>query len=327
MGNEALIQLFRDHPGEYVSGAKMSEALNVSRTAIWKAIKKLEGAGYEFEASTKLGYRLLFEPDPWSADLIQAALPTRTFGRTLTIEGEVTSTQDLARTAAEQGAPEGYLVIAERQQSGRGRMGRSWVSPYGKGIWMSMVLRPEVPIHCAPQLTLLAAVALCRSLRRVTGLPIGIKWPNDLLVGGRKISGILLESAAEDERLKYIVAGIGISVNLAEADYPEEMLEKAVSLRVAGGRVLNRTEMIADFLMEWEQLYGLFIKEGFRPIATLWESMAVSLGRKVKLTTPQGELTGVPESLDDSGAIRVRRDDGSLVTIFSAEMGEPLASR
>jgi BirA family biotin operon repressor/biotin-[acetyl-CoA-carboxylase] ligase len=327
MSNEALIQLFRDHPGEYVSGAKMSEALNVSRTAIWKSIKKLEGAGFEFEASTKLGYRLLFEPDPWSADLVGRLLTTKSFGRALSIEGEVASTQDLARAAAEQGAPEGYLVIAERQVSGRGRMGRSWVSPYGKGIWMSMVLRPEVPIHCAPQLTLLTAVALCRSLRRVTGLPIGIKWPNDLLVGGRKISGILLESAAEDERLKYIVAGIGISVNLTEADYPEEVLAKAVSLRVAAGRVLNRTEMIADFLSEWEQLYELFLKEGFRPIATLWESMAVSLGRKVKLTTPQGELTGIPESLDDSGAIRVRRDDGSLVTIFSAEMGEPLASK
>jgi BirA family biotin operon repressor/biotin-[acetyl-CoA-carboxylase] ligase len=327
MSNEALIQLFRDHPGEYVSGAKMSEALNVSRTAIWKSIKKLEGAGFEFEASTKLGYRLLFEPDPWSADLVGRLLTTKSFGRALSIEGEVASTQDLARAAAEQGAPEGYLVIAERQVSGRGRMGRSWVSPYGKGIWMSMVLRPEVPIHCAPQLTLLTAVALCRSLRRVTGLPIGIKWPNDLLVGDRKISGILLESAAEDERLKYIVAGIGISVNLTEADYPEEVLAKAVSLRVAAGRVLNRTEMIADFLSEWEQLYELFLKEGFRPIATLWESMAVSLGRKVKLTTPQGELTGIPESLDDSGAIRVRRDDGSLVTIFSAEMGEPLASK
>lgn len=326
MSNEALVQLFRDHPGEYVSGAKLSQALHVSRTAVWKSIKKLEGAGYEFEASTKLGYRLLFEPDSWSMDKLQSALSTTTFGRALTLEGEVASTQDLARTAAEQGAPEGYLVIAERQQSGRGRMGRSWVSPYGKGIWMSMVLRPNVPIHCAPQLTLLAAVALCRSLRRVTGLPIGIKWPNDLLVGRRKISGILLESAAEDERLKYIVAGIGISVNLSEADYPEEMLEKAVSLRIAADRPMNRTDMLADFLSEWESLYELFLKEGFRPIATLWESMAVSLGQKVKLTTPQGELTGIPEALDDSGAIKVRREDGSLVTIFSAEMGLPTAS-
>ncbi|MHA6483925.1 biotin--[acetyl-CoA-carboxylase] ligase [Paenibacillus sp. strain BS8-2] len=325
MSNEALIQLLRDHPGEYVSGAKMSEELKVSRTAIWKYIKKLENAGYEFEASTKLGYRLLFEPDQWTHKHVERRLTTKTFGQVLTIEGEIESTQDLARAAAEQGAPEGYLVVAERQLSGRGRMGRSWISPFGKGIWMSMVLRPAVPIHCAPQLTLLAAVALCRSLKRSTGLPIGIKWPNDLLVDGRKISGILMESAVEDVRLKYIVAGIGISVNLTEADYPKEMREKAVSLRMASERVLSRTELLADFLLEWEQLYELFLSEGFEPIAVLWESMAVSLGQKVKLTTPQGELIGVPESLDTSGAIRVRCEDGRIATIFSAEMGEPLS--
>ncbi|MDQ6418197.1 biotin--[acetyl-CoA-carboxylase] ligase [Paenibacillus sp. LHD-117] len=326
MSNETLVQLFRDHPGQFVSGAKMSEALNVSRTAIWKSIKKLEAAGYEFEASTKLGYKLLFEPDKLDSNVLDSALKTSRFGRLVTIAGEVPSTQDLARKAAEDGVSEGMLVIAEQQVSGRGRMGRSWVSPYGKGIWMSMVLRPSVPIHCAPQLTLLAAVALCRSLRRVTRLPIGIKWPNDLLVDGRKISGILLESAAEDERLKYIVAGIGISVNLAEGDYPEEVLGKATSLRVASGRTYDRTELIADFLAEWEQLYDLFLQEGFRSIASLWESLAVSLGKQVKLVTPQGEITGIPESLDESGAIRVRREDGTLVTIFSAEMGEPLDS-
>lgn len=324
MSTDTLIRLFRDHPGQFVSGAKMSEELSVSRTAIWKSIKKLEAAGYEFEASTKLGYKLLFEPDHLDAGAITDVLQTTTFGKTLTVEGEVPSTQDLARAAAEKGAPEGFLVVAEQQNSGRGRMGRSWVSPYGKGIWMSMVLRPQVPIHCAPQLTLLTAAALCRSLRRVTGLPIGIKWPNDLLIEGRKISGILLESAAEDERLKYIIAGVGISVNLMEQDYPEDVLQKAVSLRIAGGRSFNRTAIIADFLSEWEQLYELFLKEGFTAIAAIWESMAVSLGKTVKLVTPQGEITGVPESLDESGAIRVRREDGSLATIFSAEMGEPL---
>ncbi|WP_214629856.1 biotin--[acetyl-CoA-carboxylase] ligase [Paenibacillus agaridevorans] len=324
MSMDRLSQLFRDHPGQYLSGERLSEELNVSRTAIWKTIKKLEGAGYEFEASTRLGYKLIFQPDRLDADTIAKTLDTRSFGKKLLVEGEVTSTQDLARNAAEQGEAEGYLVIAEQQKNGRGRMGRGWVSPYGKGIWMSMVLRPSVPIHCAPQLTLLTAVALCRSLRRVTELNVGIKWPNDLLIDGRKISGILLESAAEDERLKHIVAGVGISVNLAANDYPEEVLEKAVSLRIAAGRTFDRTELIAAFLKEWEELYELFLQQGFRPIAELWESLAVSLGQKVLLTTPQGEVSGVPESLHDSGAIRVRREDGTLVTLFSAEMGEPL---
>ncbi|GKU79508.1 biotin--[acetyl-CoA-carboxylase] ligase [Paenibacillus sp. L3-i20] len=324
MNNEWLLQLFRNHPGEYVSGALMSQQLNVSRTAIWKQIKKLEGAGYEFEASTKLGYRLLKEPDQIDSNSLTKALTSNRFGRNIICFEEVKSTQDLARSLAEDGALEGTLVIAEKQNGGRGRMGRGWVSPQGKGIWMSMVMRPSVPIHCAPQLTLLTAVALCRSLKRITNLPIGIKWPNDLLIDGKKISGILLESAAEDERLKYIIAGIGVSVNLLESDYPEELFSRATSLRIAGGQAFNRTAIIAEFLKDWEQLYDLFQQEGFQPILALWESLSVSIGKTVKLITPQGELVGVPVGLEESGAIRIKREDGSIVAIFSAEMGEPL---
>jgi BirA family biotin operon repressor/biotin-[acetyl-CoA-carboxylase] ligase len=189
---------------------------------------------------------------------------------------------------------------------------------------MSMVLRPAVPIHFAPQLTLLTAVALCRSLKRVTSLPIGIKWPNDLLIEGKKISGILLESAAEDERLRYVIAGIGISVNLEQSDYPAELLEKAVSLQMAAGQRWDRSELIAAFLQDWEQLYRLYEEEGFGPIIVLWEALAVSLGKPVRLATPQGELQGIPVGLAESGAIRIKLEDGTIQSVFSAEMGEPL---
>lgn len=323
MSHKELLQLFESHPGQYVSGERMSRELNVSRTAIWKGIRKLEAAGFEIEASTKLGYRLLFAPDKLEAEPLRDRIGARRFGHSVTLHESLASTQNAARELAEAGAREGALVIADHQTSGRGRMGRGWVSPPGKGIWMSMIMRPPVPIHCAPQLTLLTAVALCRSLRQLTGLDIGIKWPNDLLIDGRKISGILLESAAEDERLKYIVAGIGISVNLNERDYPEDVLAKATSLRIASGSVYNRAEIIASFMEEWEQLYDLFLQEGFGHIATLWESLSVTIGKTVKLTTPQGELTGVPVGLDASGAILVRRTDGVVTPIFSAEMGEP----
>lgn len=320
---DELMELFRKRPGEFVSGASMSEELGVSRTAVWKGIRKLEAAGFEFEASTKLGYRLLFFPDKLDDRELQANLQTKRFGRPARYFEETPSTQDIVKAWAEEGAQEGALAVAGLQKSGRGRMSRRWLSPQGKGIWMSLLLRPDVPIHCAPQLTLLAAVALCRSLRRQTGLDIGIKWPNDLLVDGKKISGILLESAAEDERLKYIVAGIGISVNLRAEDYPEELLEKAVSLRMAAGQSFDRRLLIGDFLMEWETLYQLYLEEGFGPIATLWESMAVSLGKTVELSTPRGTMIGVPVGLDPTGAIVVKRPDGILETVFSAEMGEP----
>lgn len=324
MNYEPLLRLFELHPGEYVSGEKMSQELGVSRTAIWKQIRKLEAAGYQFEASRRLGYRLLSAPDKLSAEVLSSILGTNVFGKDLVLYDSVESTQNIARAAAEAGAAEGMLIIAEQQVSGRGRMGRGWISPQGKGIWMSMVLRPKVPIHFAPQLTLLTAVALCRSLRRKTDLPVGIKWPNDLLIAGKKISGILLESAAEDERLRYVIAGIGISVNLEVSDYTEELLEKATSLRIAGGQKLDRHEVLADFLHEWEQLYFLYEEQGFGPIITLWEALSVSLGKLARLTTPQGEIVGIPIGLDESGAIRIELEDGTLKSIFSAEMGEPI---
>lgn len=324
MSNEAFKQLFLRYPDQYVSGELMSGELGVSRTAIWKQIRKLEAAGYEIEASTKLGYRLTYAPEELNGGGLAESIATLRFGKQISFYEQVKSTQDIARELAESGAAEGVLVLAEEQLGGRGRMGRSWVSPQGKGLWMSMVMRPNVPIHCAPQLTLLTAVALCRALKRQTDLPIGIKWPNDLLVGGKKISGILLESAAEDERLKYIIAGVGLSVNLTEADYPEELLSKATSLRIQAGRVFSRKAMLAEFLKEWETLYDLFLQEGFRPIAALWESLSVTLGQPVRFITPQGELNGVPVGLEESGAIRVQREDGTVTALFSAEMGEPL---
>lgn len=324
MNHEPLLQLFMDKPGEYVSGESISQELGVSRTAVWKQIRKLESAGYHFEASRRLGYRLVSVPDHLSTDELANLLEAKVFGQTVHLFESVESTQNLARAAAEEGSDEGTLFIAEQQVNGRGRMGRGWVSPRGKGIWMSMVLRPSVPIHFAPQLTLLTAVALCRSLKRVTSLPIGIKWPNDLLIDGKKISGILLESAAEDERLRYVIAGIGISVNLEESDYPVDLLEKATSLRISSGKKWTREAIIADFMKEWEQLYFLYHEQGFSPIVTLWEALSVSLGKPARLITPQGDIIGVPIGLDESGAIKIELPDGTVKPVFSAEMGEPL---
>ncbi|MFF2482197.1 biotin--[acetyl-CoA-carboxylase] ligase [Paenibacillus sp. NPDC058071] len=322
MSKEQLLRWLEEQPGQFVSGEKLSQHLQISRTAVWKQIKKLESEGYVFEASRRLGYKFLSAPDKLDAGLLEQRLETRRFGRSLHLFEEVDSTQNVAQRLAEEGAPEGTLVIAEQQNNGRGRMGRGWVSPKGKGIWMSFVLRPVIPIHFAPQLTLLTAVALCRSLRRLTELPIGIKWPNDLLIDGRKISGILLESTAEDARLRHIIAGVGISVNLEESDYPEEMLKKATSLRIASGGKLERETVIADFHLEFERLYDVYAAEGFEPIVTLWEALSVSLGKPARLTTPQGVIEGVPVGLDNSGAIKVQKPDGSVVLVFSAEMGE-----
>ncbi|XEC92715.1 biotin--[acetyl-CoA-carboxylase] ligase [Paenibacillus tarimensis] len=321
--SEQLLRIFETRDGEFVSGEAISKQLNVSRTAVWKQIRKLESEGYKFEASRRLGYRLTSRPDKLSMTALAARLSGRRLASSIKLYEAVDSTNNIAHRLAENGAQEGTLVLAEQQLSGRGRLGRRWVSPPYKGVWMSLVLRPDIPMPYTPQLTLLTAVALCRSLRQLTALDIGIKWPNDLLIDRKKISGILLESAAEEDRLRYVIAGIGISVNLEASDYPPDVLEKAVSLKMAAGREIDRTEVIALFLEELERLYDLYRTEGFAPIRTLWEALSVSLHRTAALITPQGELRGVPVGLADNGALLVREEDGTIRPIFSAEMGLP----
>ncbi|NBD22550.1 biotin--[acetyl-CoA-carboxylase] ligase [Paenibacillus glycinis] len=325
--NNRILELLEAKENEgYVSGEWLSQELQISRTAIWKQIKKLEAAGYVIEASRRLGYRLTGRPSKLTAQELgikfQAKNVTMIGG--LRLFDEVDSTQNIAQRLAEDGAPEGTLVIAEQQTNGRGRMGRKWVSPSGKGIWMSFILRPGMPIHFAPQLTLLTAVALCRALRAAAApLDIGIKWPNDLLIGGKKISGILLESTAEEERLRYVIAGIGISVNLTEDDYPPELREIATSLRIQLGRPLDRAEIIAGFFSQFQQLYAVYQREGFAPIQTLWEALSVTLNKPTRLIIGGLETTGTPVGLNEQGALLVRRNDGAVVPLFSAEQVPP----
>lgn len=322
MEQSQLLTLLEGKRDAFVSGEEISRLLGVSRTAVWKQIRKLEAEGFAIEAVPRKGYRLTGRPSRLNAAELQSKLGTTAFGRHLQIREVVTSTQDVLRELAEEGAPEGTLVIAERQDNGRGRMGRSWVSPPGRGVSMSLLLRPDVPLQLAPQLTLLAAVALCRSLGRETGLPIGIKWPNDLLVDGRKISGILLESATEDERLRYVAVGLGIAVNLDADDYPEELLARAVSLKMAAGRAFDRAALIAAVLLEFEQLYAVYKERGFEPIRILWETYSVTLNRTVSLNAGHGFFEGVPRGLDESGGLRVELPDGGVRTIYSAEIGD-----
>jgi BirA family biotin operon repressor/biotin-[acetyl-CoA-carboxylase] ligase len=317
--NERILDIFRRHPGEFVSGEQLSEALQCSRTAIWKHIQSLREQGFEFEAVPRKGYRLLQQPDRLSAAKLLASLRTSVMGRNLRLYDVVDSTQTIAKQLAAEGAPEGTVVIAEQQTAGRGRMGRAWHSPKGKGIWMSLLLKPRIPIHFTPQLTLLVAVAVCRTLRRVAGVTAAIKWPNDLLIDGRKVCGILLEITAEDERLRSVIAGIGISVNLTEDDYPEHLKPIATSLRIAAGKEFDRTELIAAVLEEFERIYRLYHEEGFEPIRTAWEALTISLGRGIRAGSPKGVVEGTALEIDDMGALVVRQADGQIVKLYSAD--------
>ncbi|MFD2612052.1 biotin--[acetyl-CoA-carboxylase] ligase [Paenibacillus gansuensis] len=318
--SEPILDVFRERPDEFVSGEYISEKLQCSRTAVWKQIRKLKAQGYEFEAVPRLGYRLKQAADRIQAEMLQRDLTTRTIGRTIRMLDTVDSTQRVAREWVAAGAEEGSVVLAEGQTAGRGRMERKWHSPQGKGIWMSLILKPTVPIHFLPQLTLLTAVALCRAVKQTIPVECGIKWPNDLLIGGRKTAGILLESSAEDERLRYVIAGIGVSVNLTEEDYPPELREIATSLRIAAGHAVDRTELLQTFFKQFEDLYDLYLQQGFGPIRTLWEASSITIGRKVSVRSASGDITGLALGIDEHGALLLQLDDGNIKPVYSGDV-------
>lgn len=318
--HEDLLHMLLHADGEFVSGEDISRHLAISRTAVWKHVNKLRDMGYEFEAVSRKGYRLITKPEKIDAAALQLALKTTVFGRKAVMLPSTLSTQGDVQKLAEEGVDEGAIVFAEEQTGGRGRFGRKWFSPSGKGIWMSVLLRPELAIQHTPQLTLLTGVAVCRAIRACTGAQAGIKWPNDLLIDGRKMCGILLESTVEDHEVRYCVAGIGVDANFDKHDYPEDLQHIATSLKIETGHPVDRTALAAAILTELEHLYFLYQKEGFSVIASLWEALSVSLHRKVTITNPHGVIEGTTVGLDPSGALVVEKQDGQRELIVSGEV-------
>ncbi len=317
--NELIIQHFISNPEKYISGEQLSQTLQCSRTAVWKHIQELKKLGYRFESSPRKGYKLILKPELLRAAELISECYSSTLGRHIHLYDKLESTQIEAHRLVANGSGHGVLVIAEKQTSGRGRMGRPWHSPAGLGIWMSLVITPQISLTFAPQITLLTAVALCRTIRKAVQVDVGIKWPNDLLIGNKKISGILVESSGEDERIRYMVIGVGISCNLQVEDYPPELREKVTSLYIESGKIVDRTKLIAAFLHQFEELYNLYLEEGFAPIRTLWESLTVSLHQPITITNSQGRMEGTMIGIDDMGALIVRRADGSEVHVYSGE--------
>lgn len=317
---DQLLDMFEAADGQYLSGEEISRRLGVSRTAVWKRIGRLKDAGYVFDAAPKLGYRLAASASALDVRRIEGHLATVRFGRDLTVLAKTDSTQTEAEKRAREGAPEGTLIVAEEQTSGRGRQGRVWHSPPGRGVWMSTVLRPEGPLTAVPQLTLLAAVAVCRAIRTVSGVEAGIKWPNDLLANGRKLCGILLEAVVEDGGIRHCVMGIGIDANLEESDYPEELRDRVTSLQRESGIEVDRSALIASVMNEFETLYVLYAEEGFEPIRLLWESLSITLGREIAVRDLHGERRGYAHGLGKQGELMMLTENGSVVPVYSGDI-------
>ena len=318
-GSEELVLAFLAEAGdEFVSGEVISDKLGLSRAAVWKHVEALRGHGYRIDAAPARGYRLREIPDRLTALELRPLLGTHDLGQVLHCFGEVTSTNDLAKQLAEEGAGHGEVVIAECQTAGRGRRGRGWVSPPGRNVTFSAVLRPELPPQRAPELTLVAAVALCHAVRRA-GVDAGIKWPNDLVAGGRKLCGILTELAADPDQVQWVVLGAGINVNATAADFPEELRGSATSMALERGQPVPRALFAAAALTLLEEWLDRHAEGGFAAVRDEWRALSDTLGRVVRVQADGRDLEGLAEDLDETGALLVRAG-GRLERVLSGDV-------
>jgi len=316
-----ILAALRGAGGGSVSGADLSEKLGVSRAAIWARIEELRSVGYDIEASPHLGYRLLGAPDRLLADDLMSRLGrTAGVGRDIRVFEETTSTNDVVEKLARDGVREGVAVFAEAQTRGRGRLGRKWISPAHKGLWLSVLLRPDLRPQETIQLTIATATALVRAIRSQTGLRAEIKWPNDILIDGRKTAGILTELSAELDQVKYVILGIGVDVNLNPGEFPVELRRTATSLKAELGRPVSRPELAVALLRELDQDYARVRARRFAAIADEWEAHCSTLGQRVCIRTGERQIRGRAESLDDGGALLLRTEHGHLERIIGGDV-------
>ena len=311
---DKILEKLIKNKGEPVSGEQLASELSVSRTAIWKHIKVLKDEGYMIDSSTNIGYSLNETPDTLTPGEIKAGLKTKVIGKGIKYFRETESTNIIAREIASSVA-EGTIVIAESQTAGRGRMGRKWVSPEG-GIWLSIILKPRIEPVYAPRITLLAGVSVAKTMKSF-GIPAKIKWPNDILINGKKVCGILTEIIAEVDIIDYLVVGIGIDANVDTGTFPEEFRDNSTSLEKEMEHKINRVEFVQKLLEEFEALYTEFQKDGFPQILEEWRNMSATIGQWVKITAQARTIYGEAIGVDNEGALIVETSEGHLEKIVA----------
>ncbi len=317
---DKILHLFRHHPDSYLSGEEISRRLNISRAAVWKQVKVLRELGFEIEAKHAAGYRLVAAPDLLLAAEIEDGLTTQLLGRSIISYPEIDSTNSEARRLAEAGAPEGTVVVADRQSAGRGRLGRCWESPSRVNLYCSVLLRPAIPLHQASQLTFISAVAVAETLKDVCGLNAEVKWPNDILVNGAKISGLLNEMNAETEQIHFVILGLGINLNMLTEQFPDDLRYRATSVLLETGRPVDRRYFLQQLLVKLDACYRQFRCDGFVPLRRRWETLCDTINRVVEVDLGQQKIVGTVVGLDSDGALRLQRDDGRVERILAGDV-------
>jgi BirA family biotin operon repressor/biotin-[acetyl-CoA-carboxylase] ligase len=316
-----ILKALRAAGDDAVSGTELSQDLGVSRAAIWARIEELRKLGYDIEAGPHLGYRLLSAPDLLHADDLMSCLgKTRVIGRNIQVFEETTSTNDVVEKLARDGVKEGAVVFAESQTRGRGRLGRRWISPPRKGLWFSVLLRPALCPQEITRLTVASATALRRAIASHTGLKPEIKWPNDVLIHGKKVAGILTELSGELDTIRYAILGIGVDVNLNAGEFPPELRKLATSLKAELGKPVSRAELAVVVLRELDEDYARIVSGRFAAVADEWEAHCTTLGQEVVIRVADRQVRGRAESLGEDGALLLRTDHGHLERIIGGDV-------
>lgn len=301
---EEILRLLRSADG-YISGQELCNRFGVSRTAVWKAINQLKEAGYEIEAQQNKGYRLMAAPDLMTEAEIKSLMHTEWVAKEVLYFDTIDSTNTKAQELAEKGYPSGTLVVADKQESGKGRRGRSWVSPSGTGIFMTLMIKPDINPNNASMLTLVAALAVAKAITSVTGEEAMIKWPNDIVVNSKKVCGILTEMNAQFDYINHIVVGIGINVH--NESFPEEISQMASSLMIeAGGKRFHRAQIIAETMSYFEQYYDTFLKtQDLSALVREYDELLVNRNKSVRVLDPKEPFDGKAMGITHKGELIV----------------------
>lgn len=318
---KTIVEMLKRAGNNFVSGESIAGELEISRTAVWKHVQKLREHGYEIISRERCGYKLKDAPDLLLPSEIQIGLNTQIVGVEMHYKPSVDSTNRVAKALAYHGAVDGTIVVAEEQTGGKGRRDRNFYSPRGKGIWFSVILRPKILPKDAPQLTLMAAVAVAEALNRLN-LKLDIKWPNDLLFDGRKIVGILTEMTGEIGKIYYVVVGVGINVNIARDEFPEEIRPVAAGLYEICGEKLSRVKILRAVLEELDKLYREVNENGFGEVHKLWRKYNSTLGKNIRVVSAIDSdkfFDGRAVDIDDDGALIVETPEGRQ-TVYAGDV-------
>ena len=313
-----ILKMLRESDG-YVSGQQLCEEFGVSRTAVWKVINQLKEDGYEVEAVRNKGYHIVDSPDVMTEAELKSLIDTKWAGCEVIYYDEVDSTNLRIKQLGDEGAPHGTLAVADMQKAGRGRRGRSWVSPPGCSIYFSLLLRPEIPPVKAPMLTLVMAYSVAEAIHKCTGLDVQIKWPNDIVVNGRKMVGILTEMSTEIDYINHVVIGVGINVNMEH--FSDEIAQTATSIRIETGEKVKRAPIIAEIMRQFEKDYELFVRtEDLSGIFEAYNALLVNCDRDVRIISGEEERQAHAFGINELGELLVRYEDGSEEAVYAGEV-------